>query len=157
MAGDGVLEGLQRLANRLLLQITITGCRRPASMEWDPPPAVGDVSKLPDLAKSLGMASRSAKSDANTPAKVMFHTLPSGRREEKFTALSTLRLDSQAWTKCPSDWRAPFLPASLGAWATYPKLEDLFIYNGSGVMPGRTWGPSRWTGVVAPSRPLRST
>ena len=37
-----MLEGLQRLANRLLLQITITGCRRPASMEWDPPPAVGD-------------------------------------------------------------------------------------------------------------------
>lgn len=85
------------------------------------------------------LASRSAKSDGNVPAKVMFLTLPSGRREEKFKALSALRLDSQAWTECPSDWRAPFLPASLGAWATYPKLEDLFIYNGSGVMPGRTW------------------
>ena len=29
--------------------------------------------------------------------------------------------------------------AATGAWATYPKLEDLFTYNGSGVMPGRTW------------------
>ena len=44
---------------------------------------------------------------------------------------------------CATDWRAPFLPASTGAWATYPALEDLFAYNGSGVMPGRTW-------VIAP-------
>jgi hypothetical protein len=36
-----VLEGLQRLGNRLLLQITINGGRRTASMEWDPLPAVG--------------------------------------------------------------------------------------------------------------------
>jgi len=31
----------------------------------------------------------------------------------------------------------------VGAWSTYPALEDLFVYNGSGVMPGRTW-------VIAP-------
>ncbi|MHB8381827.1 MAG: type ISP restriction/modification enzyme [Candidatus Binataceae bacterium] len=85
------------------------------------------------------MVSRSAKSDDDTPAKVMFHALPAGRREEKFKALSALRLKSKSWTECPSDWRAPFLPASQGAWATYPKLENLFAYNGSGVMPGRTW------------------
>jgi hypothetical protein len=69
----------------------------------------------------------------------MFHALPRGYRQEKFKALSALQLDSQIWTECPSEWRAPFLPASQGAWATYPKLEDLFVYSGSGVMPGRTW------------------
>ena len=89
------------------------------------------------------MASRSAKSDGETPAKVLFHALPKGRREEKFKALSVLRLKSKAWTECPSDWRAPFLPASQGAWAAYPKLEDLFVYNGSGVQTKRTW-------VIAP-------
>ena len=26
-----------------------------------------------------------------------------------------------------------------GAWGTFPVLKDLFLYNGSGVMPGRTW------------------
>ena len=52
VAGDGVMEGLQRLGNRLLLQITITGRRRPASMEWDPPPAVGDVEVV--LLASIG-------------------------------------------------------------------------------------------------------
>jgi len=36
-----------------------------------------------------------------------------------------------------------FLPTSQGAWAEYPKLEDFFIYNGSGVQTKRTW-------VIAP-------
>ncbi|MBZ5619405.1 MAG: N-6 DNA methylase [Acidobacteriia bacterium] len=85
------------------------------------------------------MASRSVKSHNDAPAKVMFQALPSVHRLDKFKALGALRLDSKAWVGCPSDWRAPFLPASRREWATYPKLEDLFIYNGSGVMPGRTW------------------
>ncbi len=85
------------------------------------------------------LASRSAKSDPSMPAKVRFHALPTGPRTEKFKALDELRLKASTWIECPNDWRAPFLPASTGAWATYPKLEDLFIYNGSGVQPGRTW------------------
>ena len=89
------------------------------------------------------LVSRTAKSDPNTPATVLYHALPKGRREEKFAALGRLALDGDAWTDCATEWRAPFLPASGGAWATYPALEDLFAYNGSGVMPGRTW-------VIAP-------
>src|ERR1022692_1518357 len=91
----------------------------------------------------LASRSNNAKTDCNTPAKVLFQALPSGHRLEKFNALAALRIKSKAWKECRSDWRAPFLPASHRAWATYPKLEDLFIYNGSGVMPGRTW-------VIAP-------
>ena len=37
------------------------------------------------------------------------------------------------------------MPESGGAWATFPALDDLFDYNGSGVMPGRTW-------IVAPDK-----
>ena len=85
------------------------------------------------------LASRSAKSDSTVPAKVRFQALPTGHRTEKFKALGALRLKASEWIDCPTDWRAPFLPASTGAWATFPKLEDLFIYNGSGSMPGRTW------------------
>src|ERR1044071_4079757 len=85
------------------------------------------------------LASRSFKSSAASPAKVVFRALPSGHRKEKFTALNKITLSDGDWIECPSDWRAPFLPASTGAWATYPKLEELFVYNGSGVMPGRTW------------------
>ena len=85
------------------------------------------------------LVSRSAKSDPNRPALVRYYTVPKGRREAKFAALDELVLDGDAWTDCPTDWRAPFLPASTGAWAAYPALGDLFAYNGSGVMPGRTW------------------
>src|ERR1039458_5052967 len=141
------------------------------------------------------LASRSAKSKSDSPAKVHFQSLPAGHRTEKFAALGKLTIGElgaspvaptshsavsrisksaglgkakaapvfpraadleigdtagletcatrpfggKAWMDCPTDWRAPFLPASTGAWATYPALEDFFIYNRSGVMPGRTW------------------
>ncbi len=52
VAEEGVLKGLQRLGNRLLLQITINGRRRTARMEWDPPPAVGAVEVV--LLASIG-------------------------------------------------------------------------------------------------------
>ena len=85
------------------------------------------------------LASRSKKSDPNVAATVRFQALPAGHREAKFAALEKLTLDGADWVECSADWRAPFRPASTGAWATYPPLEDLFAYNGSGVMPGRTW------------------
>jgi hypothetical protein len=87
------------------------------------------------------VASRSAKSPrgSETPASVRFHALPKGHREDKFKALDSLRLSSKVWIQCPDGWRDPFLPASTGAWSTFPALDELFVYNGSGVMPGRTW------------------
>ncbi len=89
------------------------------------------------------LASRSTNSKPSIPAKVRFHALPASQRQDKFIALGALRLASKVWIDCPSDWRAPFLPASVGAWASYPRLEDLFAYNGSGVQTKRTW-------VIAP-------
>ncbi|HUY33451.1 MAG TPA: type ISP restriction/modification enzyme [Pirellulales bacterium] len=89
------------------------------------------------------LASRSPKTDSEAPATIRFRALPAGRREEKFAALGKLAINSRGWIDGPSDWRAPFLPAATGAWSTYPTLESLFAYNGSGVMPGRTW-------VIAP-------
>lgn len=52
VAEEGVLEGLERLGNRLLLRININGRRRTASLEWDSPPAVGDVETV--LLASIG-------------------------------------------------------------------------------------------------------
>ena len=69
--------------------------------------------------------------------------MPVGRREDKFDAISAITLDSDGWIDCANDWRAAFLPASTGEWATFPVLDDFFVYDGSGVMPGRTW-------VIAP-------
>jgi hypothetical protein len=85
------------------------------------------------------MVARSKAKDAKKPAAIKYLALPAGKREQKFAALDNLGLNSKAWHKCPTDWRAPFLPAATGEWAKYPALDALFEYNGSGVMPGRTW------------------
>jgi len=85
------------------------------------------------------LASRPRGTTSQSPATVHFRALPKGNRDTKFAALASLSLESEGWVDCPSEWRAPFLPASTGAWSTFPALDDLFIYNGSGVMPGRTW------------------
>ena len=45
----------------------------------------------------------------------------------------------------PAGWRDPFSPAQQAAWMNFTPIEELFVYNGSGVMPGRTW-------VIAPDR-----
>ena len=89
------------------------------------------------------MASRSPAVDAAVPATVRYRALPEAHRREKFKALEALALDGAGWKECDTEWRAPFLPKAQGAWATYPALDDFFVYNGSGVMPGRTW-------VIAP-------
>jgi hypothetical protein len=91
------------------------------------------------------MASRSSANDKDTPAEVHFRALPLGHRDLKFKSLLELTLKGNGWIAVPSGWRDPFLPRSLGAWSTFPSLEDLFSYNGAGVMPGRTW-------VIAPDR-----
>ena len=89
------------------------------------------------------LAARSAASTADRPASVRFRALPKGHRQDKFDVLAQLSLTDDSWSVCPLESRAPFLPASAGNWAGYPGLEDFFIYNGSGVMAGRTW-------VIAP-------
>ena len=89
------------------------------------------------------LAARSKQKAVDEPAVVKYAVLPAGKREEKFTALAKLKLQSKVWQNCPTDWRAPFLPAASGDWAGYIALDELFGYNGSGVMPGRTW-------VIAP-------
>ncbi len=109
------------------------------------------------------LAARTRSGDAATPARVRFRALPQGRREGKFAALAALSLDAAGWQECPSDWRAPFRPTASGEWGEFPALEDLFIYNGSGVMPGRTWviAPdaaslrNRWDSLLREKDPVR--
>ena len=91
------------------------------------------------------MALRSSEAGSPNPARIRYRALPSGHRDEKFAALGTIMLDDSGWTECSSDPRASFFPKATGAWADFAPLEDLFTYDGSGVMPGRTW-------VIAPDR-----
>jgi Type ISP C-terminal specificity domain/N-6 DNA Methylase len=91
------------------------------------------------------LAARRKGKKADAPARVHFRALPEGRREQKFTALDELRLDDGSWIDGARDWRGSFFPEATGQWAAFPTLRSLFDYNGSGVMPGRTW-------VIAPDK-----
>ena len=91
------------------------------------------------------MALRKTNKGSPDPAPVRYRVLPAGNRNGKFKALAAISLDDDQWNACPSDPRAPFLPKAAGQWAGYAPLADLFDYDGSGVMPGRTW-------VIAPDR-----
>jgi hypothetical protein len=103
------------------------------------------------------LASRSSKNAKSTPARVRFRALPEGHRSLKYEALNRIDLFGEGWTDCPTDRYAPFLPASTGAWASYPMLADLFTYNGSGCQAKRTWVISpdsdslreRWNALIA--------
>ena len=58
---------------------------------------------------------------------------PASPDPKRVTVAHAMAAFTVAW---PSDWRAPFLPGSQRAWATYLKLEDLFIYASSGESVG---------------------
>ena len=104
---------------------------------------------------------RPTGNDTEQPAQVMFRALSEGPRENKFAELARLSIKDGGWISGPQDWRAPFLPKKTGVWGTFPALKDLFVYDGSGVMPGRTWviAPdvssleSRWERLVREKNP----
>ncbi|MGH6872760.1 MAG: type ISP restriction/modification enzyme [Rhizomicrobium sp.] len=91
------------------------------------------------------LAARKLSKGNDKPAKVKFRALAKGHRKQKFKELQSYSLIDKAWEVAPSDWRAPFLPEATGLWSEFPKLRELFAYDGSGVMPGRTW-------IIAPDK-----
>lgn len=89
------------------------------------------------------LAVRPKGKDRAKPARVHFRALPEGKREEKFAALDGVLLADAGWSDGPSGWREPFLAESKGLWANFAPLKDIFVFNSSGVLGGRTW-------VIAP-------
>lgn len=104
----------------------------------------------------ITIALRDGSTDEDTPAPV-YYTSVSGSAKQKYAQLATLELDGEDWVECPKDWHAPLLPEAQGRWTTFPSLDDLLTWSGSGTMPGRTWvvGPDpdvlrdRWSALIA--------
>ncbi|MEZ5785721.1 MAG: type ISP restriction/modification enzyme [Xanthobacteraceae bacterium] len=92
------------------------------------------------------LAARPAKKSREEPARLWHTALPKGRREEKFATLAGLSLHQTAWTQGHGNWREPFLPEEIGAWANYPSLADFFLWSSPGVKTHRTW-------VISPDIP----
>jgi hypothetical protein len=91
------------------------------------------------------LAARHVGGEKSGAGRVRWIALPKGNRAAKFEALRKLTLETGDWQECSDVERSPFLPRSSGTWAAFPKLNDLFTYNGSGVQPKRVW-------VIAPDK-----
>ena len=91
------------------------------------------------------MALRKSRTAASQPARVRYRTLDGKTREDKFAAFDGISLEDDGWVECPDEPRASFLPKASGAWGDFVPVEDIFTYNGAGVMPGRVW-------VIAPDK-----
>jgi len=109
----------------------------------------------------ITVASRKLQKNDQEAARVRFRALAKGSREQKFAELGELSLKSDGWIDCPPNWRDPFLPDASGPWAQFVHLETIFVYEGPGVMPGRTWAISpdsetlqmRWSKLIQEKNP----
>lgn len=89
------------------------------------------------------IAARNTDAGTSDPAVVRFRRLPAAHRKDKFEALSRIGLNDPEWEVCPSEAKAPFLPAAEGVWGAAAPLKDMFLKASPGVLAGRTW-------VIAP-------
>ena len=81
-------------------------------------------------------------------AAVAHYARIEGSRRSKLDRLAALDgFEAVEWHECPADWQAPFRPAGAGRYFGWPLLTDLFPWQHSGLMAGRTW-------VVAPTERL---
>ncbi|MFI1954820.1 type ISP restriction/modification enzyme [Streptomyces xinghaiensis] len=95
---------------------------------------------------AIGIFVRHPDTSPDEPARVRHRAL-TGKRADKFTALSATQLDDDGWRDCRTDWTAPLTPASTSQWDTYPALDALLPWYSPGVFPTRGW-------VYAPSRDI---
>lgn len=72
-------------------------------------------------------------------ATVRFRTLAPANRDQKFVELAGITLDGEGWTLVDRSERDPFTPAPAGEWAGFTPLHQMFAYDGTGVMAGRSW------------------
>ena len=89
------------------------------------------------------LVSRPQVKPANMPATVKYTILPTGRREEKFAALAKLSSRRRHGSTARPIGGRRSCPPRPAIGPVIPPLDQFFAYNGSGVMPGRTW-------VIAP-------
>jgi len=116
-----------------------------ATPEGHQPPVSSRIFQGVQQPVCIVIAARNSNEGMSGLATVRFRRLPVAHRDEKFAALSTILLTDDGWEICPNLPRAPFLPAAQGLWGSASPLEDIFLDDGSGVMPGRTW-------VISPDR-----
>jgi hypothetical protein len=93
---------------------------------------------------AIAMGVRYAERRPAEPAKVHYARLE-GNRREKLAALDRItRLEDQSWQQASHGWQAPLQPLLGSAYASWPKLTEIFPWQLSGAQFKRTWpiGPT---------------
>lgn len=88
---------------------------------------------------AIFIAWRKSKSNPDTPAEVRY-TRIEGTREEKLKALDDVKsVDDLKWQTVPTGWKDSFIPKMTGEYSNWPLIIDIFPWQHSGIMAGRTW------------------
>lgn len=88
---------------------------------------------------AIAIAKSTGEQNQDISAKVKFTNI-TGTREEKLLRLDAIdNFEELDWQECPEDWQAPFRPAGMGIYFSWPLLTDLMPWQHSGVQLKRTW------------------
>jgi len=95
---------------------------------------------FPGVQQPLAIAIFVRKPDCDNalPATIRY-TAVTGHRNDKYTALAALTLDSDQWRLTRTAWQAPLTSAAESDWDDYPALNDLFPWVLPGVKANRGW------------------
>ena len=113
--------------------------------EGHQPPVASRIFQGVQQPVCIVMVARRGQEASGADARVLFRRLPAGPRADKFAALAGVALGDGGWVDVEGEAGDAFLPAATGDWGRFAPLEGMFAWDGSGVMPGRTW-------VIAPDR-----
>ena len=116
----------------------------------------------PAVAVAIGI--REGAPNPGTPATVRFTRLDGSAAEKLEELERSHSLRQLRWDECETEWDAPFFPTVNGAYATWPRVTDVFPWQHSGSQLKRQWpiasDPSvlerRWKTLVSSSRDRRS-
>lgn len=130
--------------------------------EGHQPPVASRIFQGVQQPVCIVMVARTQEATSDTPARVRFRALPAAPRGDKFAELAGITLDDGGWRVVEGAEGDAFLPAATGDWAEFVPLAHMFDYDGSGVMPGRTWVISpdpgslvaRWDRLKAMTDPI---
>lgn len=87
---------------------------------------------------AVGVFVRGVGVDTEVPAPIHYREV-TGTRAEKFAQLPRITLTGDGWSDVPTDWQAPFTPASGADWSSFPSVRDLYPWYSTGLSANRTW------------------
>lgn len=107
------------------------------SPEGKRPPQKNAIFNI-DTPVVIALFVRGNDTNSNEPAVIRYRDVH-GTREQKFSELSDIQLDGEAWSLVRSAWEAPFTPGTEAQWDDLPSVNQLFPWVGPGVKANRKW------------------